>query len=86
MSLEEEIANKLSNEISQHIDFELMINILTTCGWQVVELPSLVDREHSIDIVEWCEDNTHKKYKYLGRTFVFEDLGDAVNFSLKWSS
>ena len=85
MNLEDEIANKLSNEISQQIDFELLTDVLIACGWHCVKLPSLLNRKRSIDILEWCHDNTRKKYKHMGSTFVFEDQGDAVNFSLRWS-
>jgi hypothetical protein len=85
MSLEEEIAQKLSNEIAQTIDFELLTDILIACGWNCVKLPSLLNRKRSIDILMWCEENLRKKYKHMGSTFIFEDQGDAVNFTLRWA-
>lgn len=85
MNLEDEIAQEISKEISQHIDFELLTDVLIACGWHCVKLPSLLNRKRSIDIIEWCEENTHKKYRHMSRTFIFEDQGDAVNFALKWS-
>ena len=85
MNLEDKIANKLSEELSQQIDFELLTDVLIACGWHCVKLPSLLNRKRSIDIIEWCEDNARKKYKHQGRTFLFEDQGDAVNFALKWT-
>jgi hypothetical protein len=85
MNLEDEIANKLSNEIAQQIDFELLTDILIACGWHSVKLPSLLNRKRSIDIIEWCEEHAHKKYRHMGRIFVFEDQGDAVNFTLRWT-
>lgn len=85
MNLEEEIANEMSKEIAQAIDFELLTDILIACGWHAVKLPSLLNRKRSIDILEWCEEHSHGKYKHNGCTFVFENQGDAVNFSLRWS-
>lgn len=85
MNLEDEIAKELSREISQNIDFELLTDVLIACGWHCVKLPSLLNRKRSIDILEWCEEHTQKKYKHMGSTFVFEDQGDAVNFSLRWA-
>ena len=85
MNLEEEITKSLSNEIAKEIDFEILADMLIqACGWHRVELPSLLNRKRSIDIIEWCEEHTNKHYKHQGRIFLFEDQGDAVNFALKW--
>jgi hypothetical protein len=84
MNLQEEIAAELSNQISQEIDFELMLDVLKACGWTVVKLPNLLNRKRSIDVLEWCQDNVRKKYRHSSNTFIFEDKGDAVNFTLRW--
>jgi hypothetical protein len=84
--LEDEIAATLSNEIAKEIDFEVLSLMLIKCGWFKVQLESLISRKRSIDIIEWCESNTKHRYKSLGRTFVFQDQGDAVNFSLMWAN
>jgi hypothetical protein len=83
--LETALMSEMSRQISEEIDFELLTDMLIACGWHCVKLPRLLNRKRSIDILEWCEDNVQKKYRHLGNTFVFEDQGDAVNFSLKWS-
>jgi hypothetical protein len=85
MNLEEEIAQEISKAYNHSIDFELLTGILIACGWHVVKLPSLLNRKHSIDILEWCEEHCRGKYQHNGSTFVFEDQGDAVNFVLKWT-
>lgn len=85
MNLEDEIAQELSKEISQHIDFELLTDVLIACGWHCVKLPSLLNRKRSIDILGWCEEHASKKYRHMGSTFLFEDQGDAVNFALRWA-
>jgi len=85
MNLEKEIAAEMSKEISQAIDFELLTDVLVACGWHTVKLPSLFNRKRSIDIMDWCHSDCKGKWKHNGRTFVFENQGDAVNFALRWS-
>ena len=82
--LETEIANRLASEISADIDFQILSNLFSECGWKKVELGSLLNRKRSIDILIWCEDNIKNKFRHRGSTFLFEDQGDAVNFTLKW--
>lgn len=84
MNLEEEIAQELSNQIAQEIDFELITDVLIACGWKKVQLGSLLNRKRSIDILIWCEDNIKNKFRHRGSTFLFENQGDAVNFTLRW--
>lgn len=86
MNLEEEIATKLSNQIAQSIDFELLSDVLIACGWHRVEIKNLLNRKRSIAILMWCNDNVKNKFKHLDNTFMFENQGDAVNFALRWSS
>jgi len=85
MNLEEELAAEMSRELSQTIDFELLTDVLVACGWHVVKLPSLLNRKRSIDIMGWCHSDCKGKWKHNGRTFVFENQGDAVNFALRWA-
>ena len=84
MNLEEQIANDLSHELSKSIDFELLTDVLLACGWHKVKLASLLNRKRSVDILDWCYSNCKGKWKHNGSTFVFENQGDAVNFTLIW--
>lgn len=84
MNLEDEIASALSKEIAKEIDFEVLSSMLVNLGWHRIKLDRFQNREHSVDILEWCALNTSYPYEHFGSTFVFENEGDAVNFSLKW--
>jgi hypothetical protein len=84
MNLEEQIADKLGREISQHIDFELMLDLLKACGWHKIEISRFRDNHHAIDIQGWCESNAQGRYKHRDKIFIFENQIDAVNFALKW--
>jgi len=85
MNLEEEITKELAESMCSAVDSEILMGILVdTCGWYKVQLDSLQSRKRSIDILEWCNDKCRNDWKHRGRTFVFEDHGDAVNFIFKW--
>lgn len=84
-NIEDELTTQLSKEISDEIDFEFTVMILTESGWTLVELETLKTNQYAIDILNWCEENTNHRYQCRGRKFVFSDKGDAINFSLKWS-
>ncbi len=84
MNLEEEIANNLSNEISKEIDFGVLSSMLVELGWRKVTLTRFFSRKHSIDILMWCEEHIKHPFEHHGSTFVFQNEGDAVNFSLRW--
>ena len=84
MNLEDEIASALSKEIAKEIDFEVLSSMLVELGWHRIKLDRFLSREHSVDVIEWCALNINYPYERCGTTFVFENEGDAVNFSLKW--
>ena len=86
MNLQNEIMNELSTKMQSEMDFHILSDVLVeTCGWTKVTLTRFFSRKHSINILMWCEENIKHHYEHRGSTFVFEDQGDAVNFSLRWS-
>jgi hypothetical protein len=85
MNLEDEIAETLSREIAQEIDFELLTDMLIACGWHRVTLTLSFNRKRQVDILDWCESTAQGKFKHHSNTFIFEHQGDAVNFALRWS-
>lgn len=86
MTLEDEIASELSEQMCSQIDFEILGDVLIkSCGWTKVTLTRFFSRKHSINILMWCEEHIKNRYQHRGSTFIFEDHGDAVNFTLKWS-
>ena len=64
MNLEEEIANKMANEIAREIDFGILTNMLVeACGWTKIELFGHHKKE---DIMSWCEKNVKDHYQHQG--------------------
>jgi hypothetical protein len=84
MNFEDEIAKTMSEEITKEIDFEILSGMLVSLGWKKVTLTRFFSRKHSINILMWCEENIKHPFEHFGSTFVFQDQGDAVNFTLKW--
>jgi hypothetical protein len=86
MNIEEEIANELSEQMCSAIDFEILSNVLVkSCGWHKVEISRFRDNNHAVDIKLWCEEYIKDRFQNFGRTFVFQDQGDAINFTLRWA-
>ena len=85
MSMQDEILEELGEKMHSAMDFEILTDILVNaCGWHGVELDSFRDNRQAVDIANWCHDTLKNKWKRSGCHFVFEDQGDAVNFTLKW--
>lgn len=84
MNLEDEIAQGLSKQIAQEIDFELLTDVLIACGWTKIVLPSKWLPVSGVGIHEWREKNLTGKYKAHENVWLFEKSEDAVVFSLRW--
>jgi hypothetical protein len=91
---EQELATKISDEIAQSIDQQLMADIMIACGWTPVEISLQQQRNRdplsgSLRCWQWAVrefGNPGHRWQYnTSRTFVFRDSADAVYFSLKWS-
>jgi hypothetical protein len=84
MNLEEEIAEQMSKELAQQIDFEFLTDILIARGWTRIELDRFRNNRHAVDISYWCSDNVKGKWQHTGTTFIFEQQKDATWFALNW--
>jgi hypothetical protein len=85
MSMQDEILDELGEQMHSAIDFEILTDILVkSCGWHRIELDRFQNNRQAVDIANWCHDTVKNKWKRSGCHFVFEDQGDAVNFTLRW--
>ena len=85
MNMQDEILEELGEKMHSAMDFEILTDILVNaCGWHRVELDRFRDNRQAVDIANWCHDTLKNKWKRSGCHFVFEDQGDAVNFTLRW--
>lgn len=84
MSVEDEIAEAMSNEIAKEIDFEIIADILVaSCGWHKVwKTPE--STEQATSMAKWCTNHCENRSRYRGSVWLFERSEDAVLFSLTW--
>lgn len=83
-NLQEEIVQELATGMQSEMDFHILSDMLVQMGWKKVVLTRFFSRKHSVDILMWCEEHVKHPFEHRGTTFVFENQGDAVNFTLKW--
>ena len=83
-SIEQEIADKMGNEMAREIDREVLWGMLKGLGWTRVMLDRFTDNEHAVDITLWLEENIKNPFERNGRDFIFEDSKDATLFILRW--
>ena len=84
MSLEQEIANKMGNQMARDIDQEVLWGMLKDIGWTRVMIDRLQDNNHAVDITHWLALNCQGAYERRGRDFIFESEKDASMFILRW--
>ncbi len=84
-NLEEQILEELAEKMHSSIDFEILTDVLVNaCGWHKVELERFKNNHHAVDITNWCHDNVKGEWKRNGCHFIFEQISDAVVFTLRW--
>jgi hypothetical protein len=83
-SIEQEIADKMGNDMAREIDREVLWGMLKGIGWTRVMINRLQDNKHAVDITHWLALNCQGAYERRGRDFIFEDSKDATLFILRW--
>jgi hypothetical protein len=86
MTIEDEIMQKMAEQMSTEVDREILWGMLEGMGWTRVLLPKLIDNHHAIDITYWLEENCRNPFERNGRDFIFESQKDANWFMLRWMS
>lgn len=84
MTLEEEMMERASKEISRQIDQEVLWGFLKDLGWTRVMIDRFQDNKHAVDITYWLSDRCKGAFERSGSDFIFELESDAVNFILTW--
>ena len=85
MNMQDQILDELGEQMHSAIDFEILTDVLVkSCGWHRVDIERFQNNRHAVDIANWCHDTLNNEWKRNGSHFVFENQGDAVNFTLRW--
>lgn len=86
MNIEDQLAEDLSKQMSEAMDFEFIADMLCSNGWTRFLIPRFIDNHHAVDISYWLADYCQGEYKRNGRTFLFKESRDATMFILRWGS
>jgi hypothetical protein len=84
MSLEDDIAHKISVRVARDIDREILWSMLKELGWTRVMIDRVTDNEHAVKITEWLRARCQGSYERHQTDFIFELESDAVDFILTW--
>ena len=76
--------NKMTDDLRQEIDFEVLSQMLEEQGWTPIEFIPFTYSKQSADIANWAEQHCVGKWRHYGVKFVFERAADASAAILKW--
>lgn len=80
--LQQEVLARLSVQMDQAIDNEVMINFYKDDGWIAVVLE---DQFNGDQMYSWCKNQfDNQDWQMLNAQFLFKNSQDAVLFKLKW--
>lgn len=85
MNIQEQIIEDAGRRMAQEIDFQILCGFLEEIGWTKVVLTPMT-KEYSDAVDHWTETQLKGNFETMGLVWVFEDEGDAVNFTLKWAN
>jgi hypothetical protein len=80
IGLEQEIADKLAEEISNQIDWNILAEILLSNGWTRVTRSPMFNE----DVKGWLDSVRIGHVRSMGNEWLFEKEQDAIMFSLRW--
>jgi hypothetical protein len=79
-----DIMDVMVSDLTKEIDFDIMVEQLSKCGWSRVDLPPFDNRYKVLDIVDWAYHHCQGEFETCGVRYIFEDKRDATLFALKW--
>ena len=81
---EREYLNKMSRDLANEIDFDILSDMMLAAGWTPVEFIPFTYSKQAKDIADWAEQHCMGKWRHCGVKFVFERAEDATCAVLRW--
>ena len=83
LDLQEQIIEDAGRRMAQEMDFLILCGFLEELGWtKIILRPMTMETSQEIDV--WTKTQLTGNFENMGLVWVFEDKGDAINFTLKW--
>ena len=83
LDIQEQIIADAGKQMAKEIDFQILCGFLEELGWTKVIL-SPMTKEQGDAIDYWTQTQLTGNFENMGLVWVFEDKGNAINFTLKW--
>ena len=83
LDIQEQIIADAGRQMSKEIDFQILCGFLEELGWTKVVLAPMT-KEYGDAIDYWTQTQLTGNFENMGLVWIFEDKGDAINFTLKW--
>lgn len=83
LDIQEQIIADAGKQMAKEIDFQILCGFLEELGWTKVIL-SPMTKEQGDAIDYWTQTQLAGNFENMGLVWIFEDSGDAINFTLKW--
>ena len=85
MNLQERIENRLAEEMSKSMNFNVLCDVMTRFGWTVLEMDYDSESDQAWHTVKnWVDDNFSGDHNEHNGTWLIESEKDATMFALKW--
>ena len=84
-SIIEEAVARAAKELSEEIDFSMLLNMYKEMGWTEVEFQNPMPMQRAKMIQDWLNENCKGHRISRGKRFLFEDVKEASWFILRWS-
>ena len=82
--IEDSLFEKISKEIQEELDFEIVTEMLLPTGWVEIHL-NRQPREETLRIINWCKSSNIPVHNW-GRRWLFKEEKHANMFILRWGS
>lgn len=83
--LQEQIENRLADEMSKSMNFSVLCDVMTRFGWTVLEVDYYPDAGQTwYTVVNWADENFEGQYQEHKGKWLIENSKDATMFALKW--
>lgn len=84
MSLEDELATILVQEVQKEIDESIILDFLVDGGWTEIT-HKFYKTDQLLEVTDWCEKTlTKNQWRYLAGSFVIRDKKEVEWFILRW--
>lgn len=82
MNIEQQMMERVSRDIAESIDWQIISDIFTAGGWTTV----MMDKDFcETSVTEWLDVTCKNRWRRYKNHFMFKNNKDATWFVIRWS-